>query len=527
MNGLKRAIFATVLLAVLIVMASSAMLPSEADDVEKQVLIDMGDGDTYWSPASGGSVADVLSAAARTAGLTLSMDGGKISVDGVSEVTVGSQTAGWRLYSWKDGWEDVTASTPLDSRADTSIAIGIYPAGTVPTETPVHKESWTQVRGNSSMDRGMSADLDSGEEMRTVYAWSRGSNDYVTGTVLVAGGNAYAFFNGGYMNTQSTPALYCADRFTGETKWVMEVPAGVGYETMTGCIVGGCYYLPTSYGYIYKIPLEGPGEDSFYVQLSSRLLTDSKKAPAVTYVGYKNPGDETYTEAPVEALDTIAFDVPVEVGRTYDIRISDGSRVYEGKMTVNSAGALGVKIVGNTAEDKAMIADFSSRVTHSYSDVSKAFVSKTKSPTLEGRNIYNTGPASLTYYGGAIFFGTSAGYTYAMDLDLNVLWKTDVSGQNYYDAVMVDDGRVFVGTYSGKLFALDAATGAIVAYVEAASFPSTVYGEGGRVCTPVKMDDILFFSTSDGLGMNSTQGGFCAYAFKNDAFVKIYSETSY
>ncbi len=527
MNGLKGALCTSVLLATLVVAASFAMLSSEADDVGKQVLIDMGDGDTYWSPAPSGSIASALSEAAKKAGLELKTDGGSVSVDGISSITVGEQTVGWRLYVWEDAWKDVTGSASMDSPLSSSMALGLYPAGTVPTETPVHKESWSQVRGNASMDRMMVADLDSDEEMKTVYAWSRGSNDYVTGTVLVARGNAYAFFNGGYMNTQSTPALYCADRFTGETKWIAEVPAGVGYETMTGCIVGDYYYLPTSYGYIYKIPLEGPGEDSLYVQLSSRLLIDSKKAPAVTYVGYKNPGDESYSAAAVEAMDTTAFDVPVEVGRSYDIVISDGERTYKGRMDVNAAGALGVKIVGSTAEDKALIADFSTRVTHSYSDVSKTFVSKTKSPTLEGRNIYNTGPASLTSYGGAIFFGTSAGYAYAMDLDLNVLWKSDLSGQNYYDAVMVDDGRVFVGTYSGKLFALDASTGEIVSYVEAASFPSTVYGDGGRVCTPVKIDDILFFSTSDGLGMNSTQGGFCAYAFKNDAFVKVYSETSY
>ena len=73
----------TVCLAV--VAASFAMLASEADDVEKQVLIDMGDGDTYWSPASAGSIAGALSAAAGKAGLEISIGGGAVSVDGISD----------------------------------------------------------------------------------------------------------------------------------------------------------------------------------------------------------------------------------------------------------------------------------------------------------------------------------------------------------------------------------------------------------------------------------------------------------
>ena len=44
MNGLKGAISTSVLLAVLVAAASFAMLSSDADDVGKQVLIDMGDG---------------------------------------------------------------------------------------------------------------------------------------------------------------------------------------------------------------------------------------------------------------------------------------------------------------------------------------------------------------------------------------------------------------------------------------------------------------------------------------------------
>ena len=101
MNGLKGALCTSILLATLVVAASFAMLSSEADDVGKQVLIDMGDGDTYWSPSAAGSIAGALSEAAEKAGLELKMDGGNVSVDGISEITIGRQTVGWRLYLWE------------------------------------------------------------------------------------------------------------------------------------------------------------------------------------------------------------------------------------------------------------------------------------------------------------------------------------------------------------------------------------------------------------------------------------------
>lgn len=521
-------------LAVALMIFSSLALTSGSDGDETQyILIDKGEGSTYWVPAdtTQANIESMISAAATAAGLTYSRSGSDVTIDGVTSITVGTQTVGWRYYEYEtDAWVDKTASYDGTASVTKSVALGLYPSGTVPTETPSAMESWTQVRGNASMNKVQTANFDTEKEMEKVFAWSKGSNDYVTGTTLIAKGKVFAFYNGGYMNTQAVPSLYCFDRFTGETIWSIQVPSGVGYETQSGCIIGDYYYLPTTYGYIYKIPLAGPGSESYYVQLSSNLLYETvgdKKVPAVTSVKYKLESETLFQDAALEVMDTNAYDIPVTIGKKYDIQITDGVRLYEGKMTVSSTDALGVRVEGNTEADKDLIKDFSSRVTYSYSDISKVFISKKVVDDIEGRLIYNTGAASLTYWGGAIFFGTSSGYTYAMDYDLNILWKTDVKSQNYYDSVMVKDGRVFVGTYSGKLYSLNASDGSIITSVTAGAFPSVTYGDGGRVCTPVMIGELLYFSTSDGLGMNSTQGGFGIYRYSSDTFTKVYYNTDY
>ena len=532
MRGKRTTIKIMAILAVAAVFLSAMLVPmvAEGDSSAQAILFDKGDGNTYWVDADSSktTIEEKISAAATAAGLTYSRTGVDVTIDGVTTATVGSQTTGWRYYEYEsNAWVDKTASYDGSANVTNPVALGFYPVGYVPSETPEYKESWTQVRGNSTMDLQQNANLESEKPMETKFAWSRGSNDYVTGTVLVSKDKAFAFYNGGYMNTQTTPALYCFDRFTGETIWSMEVPAGVGYETQTGCIVGDYYYLPTTYGYIYKVPLAGLGETSYSVRMGCNLLVDGDKNPAVTSVKYKLTSESIYTDAVLVDMDVDAYDIPVTVGQTYDVQITDGTRTYNGTMTVSGTGALEVKVEGKTSADKELIKDYTTRVIFNYSAVSKAFISKTKVPDLEGRNIYSTGSASLTYWGGAIFFGTSSGYTYALDYDLNVLWKTNVRGQNYYDAVMVKDGTVFVGTYSAKLYALDATDGSILTSVAAAMYESVVYGDGGRVCTPVMIDDLLFFSSSDGLGMNSTQGGFAIYKYSGGTFSKVYECTEY
>lgn len=526
MNGKNLTVKYGALLAALVVLATSVCLQpsSEGEPSESSVLIDMGNGDTYWASldASQTDLDHVLNAAAESFGLTYSSSASEITVNGRTSSTISTVTASWRYYVWNGAsWTD-TAFDGASAIPTRSVAIGFYPAGTVPSETPVEMESWTQVRGNATMDKTMSADADPESEMTTVLAKSQGSNNYVTGCVLIARGNVYAFYNGGYMNSQETPSLYCFDRYTGEEKWHVNVPSGVGYETQTGCIVGDYYYLPTTYGYIYRIPLAGPGAENYYVAFTKATILDSDKNPAVTSVQYRLSGSgDAYSDAVLEDKDVDAFDVPVEIGKTYDVTISDGSVTYYGTIQVDSADALGVKLTASDSVSAALIHDSSMRVTYSYSDVTKAYFSKIKVSDIEGRTAYSTGPASLTYSDGAIFFGTSAGNVYCIDLDLNTLWTTNVKGQMYFDALTVAGGKVFAGTYAGKLNILDETDGSVEVSESVVSFHSVTYEDGGKVGTPVKLGDYLYFSVSDGLGMNSTQGGVAVYRYSEGALTKV------
>lgn len=534
-----KAVLALVMAVLAAVSVPLAADGAEADGEVPYVLIDMGDGDTYWAPASGSTVEERLSRAAAAVGLEADISA--MSVGGKQVSSIGDIAVGWRYYVWSDGaWADSTASLDLGAAAPSAdVALGYYPEGTVPTETPSEKESWTMVRGNASQDAVQSANLGSDGGMASVAAVNKGKLNYVTGCVLVARGCVFAFYNGGYMNTQSTPSLVCFDRYTGEERWSMDVPAGVGYETQTGCIVGDYYYLPTSYGFIYKVPLAGPGDVSYSLDLSSRLVYDSTKddkgvalrTPLIDSVQYRISGDGEYVDAERIDMDTDCFSIPAEIGRTYDVRLtaSSVSKVFDVKALVNTADALGVKLYGFTDDDEsdnvAVVGDTSLRLRHVYSDVERTYLSTSNADVEQSTITYSTGAASMVYSDGAIYFGSSNGHVYAMDLGLNVIWDTVTKGQHYHDSVTVKDGLVYEGNYAGYLNVIDAATGKVLASAKAAEFTSEAYGTNGRVCAPMVVGDTVYVGISDGLGMNSTQAGIAAYKYSDGALTQVFAKT--
>ena len=80
--------------------------------------------------------------------------------------------------------------------------------------------------------------------------------------------------------------------------------------------------------------------------------------------------------------------------------------------------------------------------------------------------------------GGRVFFGTDANTIYALDLNGHELWHRATGGDLPFDAMagfrmledwdywasspLLDGGRVFVGSGDGKIYALDAMTGAVL-----------------------------------------------------------------
>ncbi len=405
----------------LVVSSIAAFDSSGADPEGDGVLIDRGNGITSWSSPTGATVADVLASAAEDAGSEL--DIGEMSVDGLVQRETGSVTASWRIYSWTDGsWSDVTASIDTSAAySGGSLALGFYPEGIVPVETPEHRSSWTMVRGDSSNSAMQDAVL-STEKGSTAWTHSYGNPNYVNAVTLVEGDYVYVVAGGGYTGSMPDPALYCYDRFSGEEIWHFDYPKGAGYETATGVIAGGYYFLPATNGHVYRIPLTGPGED----------------------------------DSEVEVLD----------------------------------------------------------------------IPTTRDHTLTGM-FYSTGPSTMIYDSGVIYFGSNTGYVWCIDTDLNVIWKTSIDGSVYYNAPTVYGDYVLMGALNGVLYAMDRSTGDIVDSVTVFQISKTVSGAEryyGSANVPSVVGDVLMLSFSDGQGMNSMRGGIAAYRFSDGTFEEVFKQ---
>ena len=147
---------------------------------------------------------------------------------------------------------------------------------------------------------------------------------------------------------------------------------------------------------------------------------------------------------------------------------------------------------------------------------------------------FGQGCASMVCDSGAIFAKSHNGMVYCFDLDLNLLWSYQTGGQGYYTAPTVKDGNVFAGMYDGCLYVLDEADGSLTA--KDTVFQTTAVSGGtevkrGSCNTIVPVDDgdglILYLTYSDGLGMNSTAGGYAVYSFSGGTLTRISVTDSY
>lgn len=420
MASSRTAVLTLALVASIVALATVAS-PVQADP-DESLLIDFGNGSTEWTElGTGGSYGDAMGAALSSLGIDHDLDG-DVEICGETSIEIGGTVTSWHLYVWEGGqWVDATDVIDLDSEyTGGSLALGFYPDGVVPVETPEHPSSWVMLRGDSANSGGQAADLSEAEGSVT-WEYTYGNSNYVDATILVAGGYAYVVAGGGYTTNMADPTLYCYDRFTGEEVWSFVYGKGAGYETATGVIVGDHIYLPATNGTLYRIPLTGPGDD---------------------------------------CSEVLELDIP-----------------------------------------------------------------KTTDHELTGM-AYSTGPASLVYDSGVIYFGTSNGYVYCVDLDLNIVWKTAIGGRVYYNAPTVDGDVVYIGALDGCLYALDRYSGDILASTEVYTVTSgSSQSTFGSVNTPVVVDGLVMFSFSDGQGMNSMSGGIAAYRLTASGFEEVFRDT--
>lgn len=373
-------VVAAVLVALLALPILAVPLPADADPGPSgdAMLLDMGNGITYWEDISGasGTYVSLAESAAAELGLDFEASGNAVATIGeMTEHSVGDRVCRWILYLW-DGtsW---SASDATDY-AGGCFAWGFYPdPSIVPAETPDNRSAWTQHRGDSASS-GNSGSFGTADAKSPMEWYRTYTSGYVDSSIIVAGDLLYHTTGGAYGNSgpDGNPWVYCLNRFTGEVVWNYMMAKGQGYEVTSPLVVGDMLIVTATNWDVYYF--------------------------------------DRYTGDVLHRL-TLVPDYP-----------------YDENMDV----------------------------------------------AWEGRTFY-TGGTTPVYDSGAVYFGTSDGHVLAYSVTrsrgFELLWDYDpddtyeggrytgVKGCFYYHAPVVADvdgtRMVFMGSYEGYVYALDASTG--------------------------------------------------------------------
>jgi len=265
--------------------AGAAGVGSSGDPGDSDmVLFDYGDGSTVWTEAqirAGDTVDTMLRRTAASSGVGYASSEGTITVDGITSSTIGGSSeggsfvdsgttgvtvsCGWRVYLWSEAsgsWSE--AGSIYGECTPGSYALGFYPEGITPVETPDCQDSWVMVRGDSAQSGAQTVGERSEEEAAVRWTDTRGGVSGVCSAVLSAQDRVFVKFGtSSGMSSQSTVAALRCYTMDGELQWSFEFPGILYFETSTPLIVGDSIYVPSGCGYVFKIPWKvGPGEDN-------------------------------------------------------------------------------------------------------------------------------------------------------------------------------------------------------------------------------------------------------------------------
>lgn len=243
--------------AAVLLMVMVPVLPmTTADAGDGKLLIDMGNGTTYWCDISAqGSYASVAQDCAGKLGLSVSVSGSGITaVGGLAEHSVGDQTCRWNLYVWDAGNGAWMPGEAMGAQYDGgAFAIGFYPDGSItPAETPDEPTAWISAGGDSSSS-SVSDSYGTVGALVPPEWYKTYSTGFVDSEIVVAGGLLYHTTGGSYgaAGSDRDPWVYCLDRYTGELVWEFHYAYGQGYEVTTPLIVGDTLVITATNGDVY------------------------------------------------------------------------------------------------------------------------------------------------------------------------------------------------------------------------------------------------------------------------------------
>ncbi len=305
----------TILLITAALMISLPLLADEADadgsPYAGDFLLDYGNGYTEWlAPESGSTFSEMIINTLQNSGVTYETDlkmigdqkniviggsstGGSLSEPGRTGTTVSTS---WRAFSW-DGseWQPVSFSDPY---SEGKVAVGFYPEGLVPVETPDARSSWTTVQGDSWNSLHQTAEVDTeqtGKIWEYIPDYKGGKPVGAYGGVLSARGQAIVKY-GNAAKEDGYSYFISYDQTNGDVKWKFKFMSN-GMDVTSPAIMGQYVYIAGNNGFIYKFDWRtGPGDNNEYVTTfdgapfgdeTKKILYDNPNVEIDYYVSYK------------------------------------------------------------------------------------------------------------------------------------------------------------------------------------------------------------------------------------------------
>lgn len=129
---------------------------------------------------------------------------------------------------------------------------------------------------------------------------------------------------------------------------------------------------------------------------------------------------------------------------------------------------------------------------------------------FEARGLHGARPRSQTFADpfdvylssplvadGRVYFGSSDGHVYALDAASGALLWKHRTGDVVHASPAYADGRIYVGSWDGKLYALDAKSGAQVWAFQAGVDP-LMFNQQGFQSSPAVVGDVVYSGCRDG-----------------------------
>lgn len=279
-------------IAFVFILGIAPMSASDADSADYEVLIDYGNGRVIWTEQVGtGDVGEIMTASLDAIGVAVSF-APVISVDGLSEKTIGSatgigtysvpgttgvqSTASWKAWSWDSENSDWVSALPSDAVENKHLAISFGTSTYKPTVTPDHPYAHVMFASDSSLSNtqtsgGQTASTEAEfiwKEMGSCYA----SMTYVQNRLFVKYG-----VDAGSSNMAKVVCYDYTDNFS--EVWTFEYPGMENYETGAPLICGDSIYVPAAYGYVFRFDWRaGPGDGNADV-----IMTDGDTGASLPY----------------------------------------------------------------------------------------------------------------------------------------------------------------------------------------------------------------------------------------------------